>query len=78
MSIPVEEVDADVVLSMEEARVLTEQEVIDSGTQKRVVLTSGVMYVDGQTCFTLTIVCLTKHLSIRRHATEVTHVVPRL
>ena len=44
ISIPVEEVDADVVLGMKEKPVLTDQEVIDSGAQKRVVPTSGVMY----------------------------------
>ena len=56
------------VLSMEERPVLTEQEVVDSGAQKRVVPTRGVMYVDDQIC--LAIVCLAIHLSIRSHAAE--------
>ena len=68
ISIPVEKVDADVVLSMKERPVLTDQEVIDSGAQKRVVPTSGVMYVDDQIC--LAIVCLAIHLSVRSHAAE--------
>ena len=64
VSIPVEEVDADVVLGMKERPILTDQEVIDSGAQKRVVPTSGVMYVEDQIC--LAIVCLAIHLSVRR------------
>ena len=68
ISIPVEEVDADVVLGMKERPILTDQEVIDSGAQKRVVPTSGVMYVDDQIC--LAIVCLAIHLSVRSHAAE--------
>ena len=48
ISIPVEGVDADVVLNMKESPVLTDREVIDSGAQKRVVPTRGVMYVDDQ------------------------------
>ena len=68
ISIPVEKVDADVVLSMKERPVLTDQEVIDSGAQKRVVPTSGVIYVDDQIC--LAIVCLAIHLSVRSHAAE--------
>ena len=40
----------------------------DSGAQKRVVPTSGVMYVDDQIC--LAIVCLAIHVSVRSHAAE--------
>ena len=68
ISIPVEKVDADVVLGMKEKPVLTDQEVDDSGAQKRVVSTRGMMYVDDQIC--LAIVCLAIHLSVRSHATE--------
>ena len=68
VSIPVEKVDADVVLNMKEKRILTDQEVIDFGAQERVVPTSGVMYVDDQIC--LAIVCLAIHLSVRSHAAE--------
>ena len=68
ISIPVEEVDADMVLDMKERPILTDQEVIDSGAQRRVVPTSGVMYVDDQIC--LALVCLAIHLSVRSHAAE--------
>ena len=68
ISIPVEKVDADVVLGMKEKPVLTDQEVNDSRAQKRVVSTRGMMYVDDQIC--LAIVCLAIYLSVRSHATE--------
>ena len=68
ISIPVEGVDADVVLNMKERLVLTDQEVIDSGAQKRVVPTSGVMYMDDQIC--LAIMYLAIHPSVRSHASE--------
>ena len=42
-NIPVEQVDADVVLGMKTRRVLTDQEVIDARAQGRMVPTSGVM-----------------------------------
>ena len=64
----VEQVDADVVLDMKTRRVLTDPEVIDAGSQDRVVPTSGVMYVDDQIC--LAIVCLAIHLTMRSHAAE--------
>ena len=67
-NIPVEQVDADVVLGMKTLRVLTDQEVIDAGAQGRVVPTSGVMYVDDQIC--LAVVCLAIHLAMRSHAAE--------
>ena len=67
-NIPVEQVDADVVLGMKTRRVLTDQEVMDAGAQGRVVPTSGVMYVDDQIC--LAIVCLAIHLTMRSHAAE--------
>ena len=68
ISIPSEKVDADVVLDMKERPILNDQEVIDSGAQRRVVPTRGVMYVDDQ--IYLAIVCLAIHLSVRSHATE--------
>ena len=68
ISIPVEEVAADMVLGMKERPILTDQEVVDSGAQKRVVPTRGVMYVDDQIC--LAIVYLAIHLSVRSHAAE--------
>ena len=60
--------DADVVLGMKTRRVLTDQEVIDTGAQGRVVPTCGVMYADDQIC--LAIVCLAIHLTMRSHAAE--------
>ena len=68
ISIPVEEVAAAVVLDMKERPILTDQGVIDSGAQERVVPTNGMMYVDDQIC--LAIVCLAIHLSVRSHAAE--------
>ena len=53
ISIPVEGVYADVVWNMKERPVLTDQEVIDSGAQKRVVPTSGVRCVDDQICLAI-------------------------
>ena len=56
------------VLGIKTRRVLTDQEVIDAGTQGRIAPTSGVMYVDDQIC--LAIVCLAIHLTMGSHAAE--------
>ena len=67
-NIPVEDVDADVVLNLKRNRILTDQEVIDAGAENRVIPTSGVMYVDDQIC--LALVCMGVHLAVRSHAAE--------